>query len=117
MGMPNRDSRPVAACELNRTIELSANIRVVLRVIQEDFALNYLYTGGLRSTQSLAIANGHAVEEIEIVALQRLHHFLHAEQAGRHRAAHVVVQPNRKGNFAISIANNALDLAAAHVRA
>ncbi|MNP29349.1 hypothetical protein D3C76_1223690 [compost metagenome] len=115
--MPNGDRRTGALSKFHGAIKLEANIGFILRVIEEHFALNHLHARTLGGAHRLAITDGHAVEKIEIVALQRLHHFLHPEQAGGHRAAHMVVQPNRKRHFAIGVTDNALDLVATHVRA
>ena len=115
--MPNGNRRTVTARQLYRAVELHADIRFVLGVVQEYFALDDFYTRPLSGTHRLAVADGHAVEEIEIVTLQRLHHFQHTVQAGGHRAAHMVIQTHGIRHFIVRIADDAIDLVAAHVRA
>ncbi|MNT59910.1 hypothetical protein D3C71_1637720 [compost metagenome] len=72
--------------------------------------------GAGRRSGGLAVADGHAVEEIELIAVERLHDFLHTGQAGGHGAAHVVIHTHRIGHIIDRIADNALDLFAAHGR-
>ncbi len=81
----------IAAGQLYSAIKLHANVCFVLRIVKEHLALNHLHPRSLRGTHRLTVADGHAIEEVEVVTLQRLHHFEHPVQAGCHRAAHMVV--------------------------
>ena len=112
--MANGYRRTVAPRQGDGAIELVADIGFILRIVEKHFALNHLHAGTLRGAHGLGVADGDAVEKIEIVALQGLHHLLHAKQVGGHRAAHMVIQPDGVRDFAVSLANNALDLLAAH---
>ncbi len=117
MRVTDGNGRAIAAGQLHRAIKLHADIGFVLGIIQEHFTLNDLDARSLCRTHRLTVANGHAVEEIEVVALQRLHHFKHPVQARGHRAAHMVVQPYGIRHFVVCVADDALDLIAAHIRA
>ncbi len=115
--MPNGNRRTITARQLHGAIELYADIRVVLGVVQEHLALDDLHACSLSGTHGLAVTDGHAVEEIEIITLQRLHHFQHTVQAGGHRAAHVIIQPHGIRHLVVSVADDTVDLIAAHIRA
>ncbi len=115
--MPNGNGRTVTARKLHGAVKLRANVSFVLGIVKEHLALNHLYARTLSGTHRLAVADGHAVEEVEIVAFQRLHHFQHSVQAGGHRAAHMVVQAYGIRHFVVGVADDALDLIAAHIRA
>ena len=117
MRVTNSDCRTVAAREVDCAIKLATNIRFVLGIVEEHPALNDLHSGTVSGPHGLAIADGHAVEEVEIIAAEGLHHFLHAKQTGGHCTAHVVVQTHGVGHFIDRFANNPFDLIAAHVRA
>ncbi|MOA16104.1 hypothetical protein D3C78_1362990 [compost metagenome] len=114
--MANGDGGTIASCQLDRAVELTADIGFVGGIVQEYLPLDHLHVCAGGSAGGLAIANGHAVEEIELIAVERLHHFLHARQAGGHGAAHVVIHTHRIGHIIDRIADNALDLFAAHGR-
>ena len=78
--MTNGDCRTITPRQRDGAIELSADVRLVLGVVEKHFALNHLHAGTLGGAHGLGVADGHAIEKIEIVALQGLHHLLHAEQ-------------------------------------
>ncbi|MNW09533.1 hypothetical protein D3C71_2065520 [compost metagenome] len=67
--MANGDRGARAASQLDGAIKLEANIGFVLGVIKEHFALNHFHARALRGAHRLAIADGHTVEKIEVVAL------------------------------------------------
>ncbi|ETJ39906.1 hypothetical protein Q604_UNBC06203G0001, partial [human gut metagenome] len=46
---------------------------------RNTFPFDHLHASTLRGAHRLGITDGYAVEEVKIVTLQRLHHFLHTK--------------------------------------
>ena len=108
------DGGAVAPRQFDRAVELAADVGFVRGIVEKHLAFDHFHAGAGRGAGRLAAADGHAVEEVQAVAFERLHHFLHARQAGGHGAAHVVVHADRVGHVVHRIADDALDLVAAH---
>ena len=108
--------RAISARKFYSTVKLETNISFILSIVQEHFALDNFDIRSGGSSHRLAIAYRHAIEEIEIILPQRLHHFLHAKQAGCHRATHVVIQPHGIGNIIDGFTDDSFDFTTAHIR-
>jgi len=115
--MPNGNGRTVATRQVNCAIKLHTDVRFILRIVEEYLPFDHLHASALRGAHRLGITDGYAVEEVKIVTLQRLHHFLHTKQVRGHLAAHVVVDPHGIGHVIDRTTNNALNFVAAHLRA
>ncbi|MNP21149.1 hypothetical protein D3C76_1137560 [compost metagenome] len=112
--MADGDGRSVAARQFDGTIKLAADIVRVGRIVKEHPAFDHLHAGARRRMCGLAVADGHAVEKIEMVAFQRLHDLLHARQAGGHGAAHMVVHAHRKRHVIHRVTDDTLHFFTAH---